>query len=215
MTRQNCLQSHNLLLQLICFAGFLVQYNESLNTFWGCRRSESILLRKNFSHNAFLRPKRKLVIAVGAGSTDDDTSSSSGADPHPPKDLPSDIFFASPQELPSHNNDDDDIELASIKAKEEEEKARVEEEKIRIEEEKIRQEEEKIRLEEEARLVEEKRIVEEQAEKERQMKQAEKERQVKQARLAEEARIAEEQRNAEILEWANKAKETVENAIVS
>lgn len=192
MTRQNCLQSHNLLLQLICFAGFLVQYNESLNTFWGCRRLESILLRKNFSHTAFLRPKRKLVIAAGAGSTDDDTSSSSGADPHPPKDLPSDIFFASPQELPSHNNDDDDIELTSIKAKEEE-KARVEEEKIRPEE--------------EARLVEEKRIAEEEAGKEWQVKQAEW--QVKQAR------IAEEQRNAEILEWANKAKESVENAIVS
>jgi hypothetical protein len=197
MTRQNCLQSHNLLLQLICFAGFLVQYNVSLNTFWGCRRSESILLRKNFSHNAFLRPKRKLVVAVGGGSTDDDTSSSSGADPHPPKDLPSDIFFASPQELPSHNNDNDDIELASIKAKEEEEEE---------EEEKARVEEEKIRLEEEARLVEEKRIAEEQAEKERQLKQA---------RLAEEARIAEERRNAEILEWAVKAKESVENAIVS
>ena len=68
-------------------------------------------------------------------------------------------------------------------------------------------EEEKIRPEEEARLVEEKRIAEEEAGKEWQVKQAEW--QVKQAR------IAEEQRNAEILEWANKAKESVENAIVS
>jgi len=195
MSGQNCLRSGNLLLQMVCIVGFLIQPNESLNTCWGCRHSNP-LLQKRLANSVFVQPRRHIVVAVRASSSD----------PIPPKNPPSEIFFASPEEIiTSYNNDGKEetsinnkndkstfeqnvgIEVASIKVKEKETKMMEEEENLGKETRK-----------DEASLVEEKRIADEHQKRERQ---------AVDARLAEKVRIAEQRMKAEKEEEARLAEE--------
>jgi len=229
------LRSNNFLLQLVCIVSFLVQPNKSLNACWGCRRSNP-LLQKRLSSNVSIQPKRHVVVAVRASSSD----------PHPPNSPPSEIFFASPKEIQSHNEDDE--EETSINNKDD--KSTPEQYYADKDDTKMVEEEENVGKEtwgEEERLVEEKRIADEQQRKEREAvharlaekvrvaeerrkaekeekarlaeerrigeEQAKKERQEAQVRLTEEVRIAEERRKAEIREWTNKAMDSLENVI--
>jgi len=203
MTGQNCLRYHNLLLQMVCLVGFLIQPNESLNTCWGCRHS-NILLQKRLANSLFIGPRRYTVVAVRASSSD----------PIPPKNPPSEIFFASQVEITSHNDDGKeetsinnkndkstleqyvDVEVASITVKETEKDydTDADDTKMMEEEESEGQETRK----EEAYLVEEKRIADEQQKRERQ---------AVDARLAEEVRVVEQRMKVEKEEQARLAKE--------